>query len=158
MAFSVKFDGKKIGICTDLGFVTKLVEAQLMDCDWLYLESNHEEEMVHACSRPPLYKQRVLGRQGHISNKAAAELIRKVYSKKLKHVYLAHLSGECNSHEVALKVVSEILEKDDIKVPLSVALPGGPSHRTLFYEEDIAEESQLDIDSVSDSVKGEEET
>ena len=33
VAFTIKFKEKKIGICTDLGFVTKLVKHRLLDCD-----------------------------------------------------------------------------------------------------------------------------
>lgn len=132
VAFTVKFEDKKLGVCTDLGFVTKIVEANLRDCDWLYLEANHDEELVHACGRPLLYKQRVLSRQGHISNESAAKLIASVYSPKLKHVYLAHLSSECNNREIALKTVSEILAKAGIKVPLSVAEPHQTSKPILF--------------------------
>jgi phosphoribosyl 1,2-cyclic phosphodiesterase len=135
VAFTVRFEGMKVGICTDLGFVTKLVEAQLKECDFLYLEANHEEEMVHACSRPMLYKQRVLSRQGHLSNRAAGELIKTVYHPKLKHVYLAHLSSECNNREMALKTVGEILQKHGIAVPLSIAEPHQISKQIFFDDQ-----------------------
>lgn len=132
VAFTVKFEDKKLGVCTDLGFVTKIVETNLRDCDWLYLEANHDEELVHACGRPILYKQRVLSRQGHISNKAAGKLIAAVHSKKLKHVYLAHLSSECNNPEIAFKTVSDILIKEEIHVELSIAKPHEVSKPILF--------------------------
>jgi phosphoribosyl 1,2-cyclic phosphodiesterase len=97
--------GLKIGVCTDLGFATSLVEHNLKNCDHLYIEANHEEDMVHASSRPMIYKQRVLGRNGHLSNQNCGKLISKVACSRLKSVYLAHLSSECNSPEKALEVV-----------------------------------------------------
>jgi phosphoribosyl 1,2-cyclic phosphodiesterase len=114
VAFTIEAGGLKMGICTDLGFATTLVQAQLAGCDYLHLEANHEPSMVHACSRPMVYKQRVLSRSGHLSNEAAGHLIAQI---RPKHVHLAHLSEECNSPEVALKVVGAIAGD----IPLSIA-------------------------------------
>lgn len=117
----IKTEEYKAGFCTDLGYVTTIVRNILQDCDYLYLEANHQPSMVHACSRPMIYKQRVLGRQGHLSNESCADLLSSVYHAKLKAVYLAHLSSECNSKELALKIVSEYLEKKQQKVKLMIA-------------------------------------
>ncbi len=132
VAFTVKAEGKKFGICTDLGFATKLVEMHLKECDYIYLEANHEEEMVHASSRPMVYKQRVLSRQGHLSNRAAGELLLNVHHEGLKHVYLAHLSLECNNPATALKTVTEILAKQNKMVDISIAAPDVISKPILF--------------------------
>lgn len=110
VAFTIRYDGLKLGFCTDLGFATSLVANQLVECDYLYLESNHQPSMVHASSRPDVYKKRVLSRQGHLSNEECAELLSKIVHSKLKHVYLAHLSEECNSPQLALKIVQEKLK------------------------------------------------
>lgn len=105
VAFTIQVDGLKIGICTDLGYPTTLVRNHLKGCDYLYLEANHEPAMVHACSRPMVYKQRVLSRNGHLSNEACASLLAEVMHDGLKHVHLAHLSQECNSPMHALTAV-----------------------------------------------------
>lgn len=119
VAFIFRIGNLKIGVCTDLGFVTTLVKSHLKECDYLYIEANHEPSMVYACPRPPIYKQRVLGRQGHLSNDGCAELLDEIYHEGLKHVYLAHLSGECNHPEMAIK---KILSKlGDRKVSISIA-------------------------------------
>jgi phosphoribosyl 1,2-cyclic phosphodiesterase len=132
VAFTLTFDGIKVGICTDLGFASNLVAHHLKDCDYLYIEANHEEAMVHACARPLLYKKRVLGRQGHLSNKACAELITKIHHNGLKHIYLAHLSSECNHPDVALKTVNDHLEEHGITIPLSIAFQNTISKQILF--------------------------
>ncbi len=105
VAFTLKTDGLKIGICTDLGFPSSLVKAHLRDCDYLMVEANHEPSMVHASSRPLIYKQRVLGRSGHLSNEACANLLAEIIGEQLKHIHLAHLSQECNSEITALETV-----------------------------------------------------
>lgn len=109
VAFTVRLDSLKLGFCTDLGFVTSLVRHSLKNCDYLVLEANHEPSMVHASSRPLIYKQRVLGRTGHLSNQSAGELLHEIYHHDLKRVYLAHLSSECNNPETALQIVKSHL-------------------------------------------------
>ncbi|MEZ5315494.1 MAG: MBL fold metallo-hydrolase [Chlamydiales bacterium] len=118
VGFTLKVDGYKVGICTDLGYPTTLVKLHLKHCDSLVIESNHEPSMVHACPRPISYKQRVLGRSGHLSNEACAELLSEIYHDNLKHIHLAHLSQECNVPEVAIKKV-----KDNIgtSCPITIA-------------------------------------
>lgn len=132
VAFTLSFDGLKIGVCTDLGHVTSLVTTHLTNCHLLYVEANHKPEMVHASSRPYVYKQRVLGRTGHLSNEACGELVSNVWHDGLKQVYLAHLSSECNSPEVALSTVHGILEQKGITLPVSVAHQDRKSQATLF--------------------------
>lgn len=121
VAFTIKMKDLKLGFCTDLGFVTTLVETHLKNCDYLYLEANHEPDLVHASSRPAIYKQRVLSRSGHLSNEACGKLLSKVAHSGLKHVHLAHLSSECNAPEIALKVIGTILKENNIELNISVA-------------------------------------
>lgn len=121
VAFTIRVNGLKLGFCTDLGFVTSLVSNKLRDCDYLYIEANHQPSMVHASPRPMVYKQRVLSRTGHLSNEACGNLLSQVAHSGLKHVHLAHLSSECNSPEVALNVIRGILESHGIRLDLSIA-------------------------------------
>ncbi|MDJ0651804.1 MAG: MBL fold metallo-hydrolase [Simkaniaceae bacterium] len=118
VAFTIQIQEVKIGICADLGFATTLVRAHLLNCDYLYIEANHEPSMVYACNRPVMYKQRVLGRQGHLSNDAAVELIQEIDHPGLKHVYLAHLSSECNTPALAIQKVQEKVKRE---LSLSIA-------------------------------------
>ncbi len=121
VAFTIKTNGLKLGICADLGFVTTLVASHLQRCDYLYIEANHQPSMVHACNRPMVYKQRVLGRQGHLSNQHCAELIAEILHPHLKHIYLAHLSSECNNPDLALKIVGQKLEEHNMETGLTIA-------------------------------------
>lgn len=121
VAFTIKTAGLKLGFCTDLGFVTTLVSTQLRDCDYLYVEANHQPSMVHASARPMVYKQRVLSRTGHLSNEACGQLLSQVYHPGLKHVHLAHLSSECNTPEVAINVVQGILRAQGISIDMCTA-------------------------------------
>lgn len=108
VGFTIKTGGIKVGFCADLGHATSLIRKALQECDYLYLEANHQPSMVHACARPQVYKTRVLGKQGHLSNDDCAKLLASLLHPKLKHVHLAHLSSECNAPETALEVVSAV--------------------------------------------------
>ncbi len=121
VGFTIQVEGVKLGICADIGFVTTLVTNRLQGCDYLYVEANHQPSMVHSSSRPMVYKQRVLSRQGHLSNEECAELLCHIAHKGLKHVYLAHLSQECNSEDLALKIISEKLAVHGIPLNISIA-------------------------------------
>ncbi len=112
VAFTMTTEGIKLGFCADLGCSTTQVKHALAGCHYLYLEANHQPSMVHASSRPHIYKERVLSRLGHLSNEECGDLLVQIFHPHLKHVHLAHLSSECNAEEVALNVVrSKLLEK-----------------------------------------------
>ncbi len=127
VAFTIRAGNTKLGICTDLGCVTTLVRSQLQSCHFLFVEANHQPSMVHACNRPLIYKQRVLSRQGHLSNEECADLVASVMHSELKHIYLAHLSSECNHPELALNIVREKIESLSAKPGLSIAYQDAPS-------------------------------
>jgi phosphoribosyl 1,2-cyclic phosphodiesterase len=99
-----------IGFATDLGHTTKLVLDRIRHANALVLESNHDVKMLQDCPRRswPL-KQRILGRHGHLSNVDAAETAAQIMSAGLRHLYLAHLSRECNKPELAEHVMAEQL-------------------------------------------------
>jgi phosphoribosyl 1,2-cyclic phosphodiesterase len=121
VAFTILTGQHKFGICADLGYVTSSVRRNLKECDYLYLEANHQVSMVHACSRPMVYKNRVLGKNGHLSNEACGHLLQEIAHDGLKHVHLAHLSSECNTHETCLTTITEALESQGIELNLSIA-------------------------------------
>lgn len=132
VAFTIRLDHLKLGFCTDLGFVTSLVQHHLAHCDYLYVEANHQPSMVHACSRPKNYKDRVLGNRGHLSNEACGNLLARVADSNLRHVHLAHLSSECNSPETALSIVKSILQQHGIEIEMCTAFQEKVSRAIYF--------------------------
>jgi len=132
VAFTIKTPELKLGFCADVGFATTLVRNHLRLCDYLYLEANHEPSMVYACARPMVYKQRVLSRTGHLSNESCGNLLAEVAHEGLKSVHLAHLSSECNSPETAVRIITEILERQGINLNLCVAPQHTISQAVVF--------------------------
>jgi len=76
------------------------------------VEANHDEQMLKDARRPWVLKQRIAGRQGHLSNRQTGELVAELAGPHLQAVFLAHLSAECNRPELALGVVEGILRKN----------------------------------------------
>lgn len=103
VGFIVTVAGVRIGVVTDMGMPTQLIRARLRDCRAMVVESNHDEALLRNSKRPEYLKQRILGRQGHLSNAAAAALLAEIASPTLEAVFLAHLSEDCNRGELALK-------------------------------------------------------
>jgi phosphoribosyl 1,2-cyclic phosphodiesterase len=99
-----------VGIATDLGHPTKLVTERIRTAQVLVLESNHDVKMLQECPRRSwALKQRILGRHGHLSNATAAETVARIISADLRQLFLAHLSRECNTPQLAENVMAEQL-------------------------------------------------
>jgi phosphoribosyl 1,2-cyclic phosphodiesterase len=110
VGFLLRTAGGNIGVLTDLGHVTKLVLERVRSANVLVLESNHDVKMLQDCPhRPWALKQRILGRHGHLSNEAAADAAAEIMSPELRHLYLGHLSSECNRPEIAHRAFTQRL-------------------------------------------------
>jgi len=132
VGFTLSFDDIKFGICTDCGFATSLIKHHLQGCHYLFVEANHDPHMVYACPRPLIYKQRVLGRSGHLSNEACQELIQELLHNNLRVVQLAHLSKECNHPTKALEVVQRALDRSNHMIALHIATQDSIGERIYF--------------------------
>lgn len=121
VGFIINYDNLKFGFCTDIGFVTTLIKTFLKECNYLYLESNHHVPYVHASKRSYVYKQRVLSRQGHLSNDESISLLDEIIHENLKHICMAHISEECNSKKLILDLLKNLLEKKKIDIKYSLA-------------------------------------
>jgi phosphoribosyl 1,2-cyclic phosphodiesterase len=97
--------GARAGIAYDLGCVTEPVVDALRDLDLLVLEANHDETMLETGPYPPSLQRRIASRRGHLSNRAAGIIAKKVAHRTLKHVVLAHLSEVCNEPSLAIETV-----------------------------------------------------
>jgi len=121
VGFTIKTNKLKFAFCTDLGFVTSLVIHNLKNCDYLYIEANHSISMVQSSNRSYIYKQRVLSRQGHLSNDHCLELLEGILHPNLKHIHIAHISDECNSKELIQDLISNFLERKKSNTKFSIA-------------------------------------
>jgi len=109
--FAINRNGIKIGIATDLGIATHMVQEHLKNCAVLILEANHDPEMLANGPYPWPLKQRIMSRVGHLSNTDTKDLLEALQHKHLEHVILAHLSETNNTAEKALQEVRRALTR-----------------------------------------------
>jgi phosphoribosyl 1,2-cyclic phosphodiesterase len=106
--YEIKSNKKILGYFTDLGVYDEKIKKIVNNADALVLETNHDIDMVLKSNYPYHLKQRILGDKGHLSNIDAGLLIKNYSSEKLKTVFMAHLSQNNNTEELALKTINHI--------------------------------------------------
>lgn len=101
VGYTVRAGGKTYFHATDVGSPLDCVGVHLADADAATLESNHDPVMLARSARPESLKRRIRGPRGHLANCDAADLVRRFASPRLKSLFLAHLSSECNAPHLA---------------------------------------------------------
>ncbi len=101
VGFTVRAEGVKVAVVTDLGYLPPNVLDQLRGCDIMMIESNHDLEMLRVGPYPWMVKQRVLSKKGHLSNEALAQFFTKDYDGAATYLVLAHLSEQNNHPQIA---------------------------------------------------------
>ena len=97
--------------------------------------------MLRTGDYPPSVQQRIAGSNGHLSNRAAADLVASVMHRELRVVVLAHLSRQCNTADDARATVATALrragfggalhvaDQDEPLGPIPVVVAGGAQLR-----------------------------
>ena len=124
--FLIGENGNMLGYCTDTGVVTPHILELLMKCDAVVLESNHCPEMLANGPYPESLKRRIRSKHGHLSNKAAADVLRQL-GKEAPQVILSHLSEINNTPERAYSSAREGIGLFFEEKNLVVATQGGSS-------------------------------
>src|SRR5699024_9878634 len=101
---------KRLGVLTDLGFITPHVLATVGRCDGLLLEANHDVDMLANGVYPPHLKRRVGGRLGHLNNHQAAAFLRTIDCAALQHVIAGHISEKNNQPDLARQALAGALD------------------------------------------------
>ncbi len=114
--FLIKAENENIGIITDTGIMPERYYNILTKMNILFLESNHDEEMLLNSHRPWSLKQRILSARGHLSNEACADVLRRILNKNLKVVILSHLSEECNDPSIAYDTSFQVVAHSKTKL------------------------------------------
>lgn len=114
-------DGVRVGVAYDLGRPTAAVRYLLRNLTAIVLEANHDDVLLRTSGYPPVVQRRIAGSGGHLSNRAAAELLAEVHHPGLGVVVLAHLSRQCNSADDARATVAPALRRAGFGGTLHVA-------------------------------------
>jgi len=99
----------RLGLLTDVGFITPVIESALTLCDGLLLEANHDMAMLEHGEYPEYLKQRVGGRFGHLNNVQSAELLAKIDTSRLQHIVAMHISEKNNSPALVSPLFADAL-------------------------------------------------
>lgn len=101
VVFVIEFDGRRLGIFTDLGHRFAGLQELLESVDGAYLETNYDPDMLESGSYAWSLKQRIRGPGGHLSNAESAEMLA-ACQRRPQWVAVAHLSEENNRPELAI--------------------------------------------------------
>jgi len=112
VGFRVTDGAATLGFATDLGFVSHLVRHALRGVDLLYVEANHDEDLLLNGPYPWFLKQRIRSRHGHLSNAACAALLADLLHPGLQTVVLGHLSETNNEPRLAYEAARRSLQAD----------------------------------------------
>ena len=105
VAYRFQHGNSRVSVVTDLGKYTDYTVESLKNMDVLFLEANHDVNMLQVGPYPYYLKQRILGDRGHLSNESAGSLLFRLLNENLKAVFLGHLSKENNMPELAYESV-----------------------------------------------------
>ncbi len=103
-------DGDTLGLATDIGYVTKGIASALLGCRTVVIESNHDTDMLKNGPYPVYLQNRILGKNGHLSNADCARFLPYLAQSGTEKIHLAHLSKENNLPALALESAKEALK------------------------------------------------
>ena len=114
--FCFFYQGKKISVITDAGDICPNIIEAVKGANVIFLESNYDEKMLREGDYPYFLKNRIEGRNGHLSNRLAGDLIYKHATAELSHIFLSHLSENNNRSDIALETfLSTIKERNELQ-------------------------------------------
>jgi len=111
VGFCFRAEGVKIAMATDLGYLPDSIKFHLRSADVLLLESNHDLEMLKVGPYPWSVKQRVMGRNGHLSNSVVCEYLQSDFAASVQALILGHISDQNNHPELVRMGATEALER-----------------------------------------------
>lgn len=103
VCYRVSTEDDTLGFATDIGYVTKGIAAALLGARTVVIESNHDKEMLKNGPYPIYLQNRILSKNGHLSNDDCARFLPYLAQSGTQTIWLAHLSKENNLPSLALQ-------------------------------------------------------
>lgn len=111
--FLIEYKDSSIVYITDTGYIHRKYYPKIANKTLYMIEANHDVEMLMNGPYPYYLKQRVVGDYGHLSNEAAGNCLRKCIGNNTEYIFLAHISENNNTKEMAYSKIIEMLEDID---------------------------------------------
>ncbi len=110
-------DSCRFAYFTDLGTMPAYILEEIQNCDYYFMEANHDVRWEKVSRRPAQVIARNLSDFGHLSNDQTAEILKQVIlsdksERRTKAVMLAHISSECNSHVLVEQTIRAVVAED----------------------------------------------
>ena len=109
-------NNKSLVYITDTGYINKKYFSKLSNRTAYIIESNHDIDLLMNGNRPHYLKMRVIGDEGHISNKDCLYYLKNFVTDNTKNIVLAHISQDNNTFELALSNITSNLKVENISV------------------------------------------
>lgn len=101
--YRIESEGGSLGYATDIGHISDEVQDAIFGCDSVFIESNHDKELLATGPYPQFLKKRIAGSHGHLSNEACSHIVPVLARCGTRCITLAHLSDTNNTPDLAYK-------------------------------------------------------
>lgn len=109
----------RVGLVTDTGVATQLLVERLAGCNALFIECNHDPDMLRLGPYPWPLKQRIASRMGHLSNEQTRDALERLAHGGLEVVVGMHLSRENNLPALAKRELARPLAGSAVRVAVA---------------------------------------
>jgi len=107
--FILKSESACFGLLTDVGSITPYLVESYAQCDVLFLEFNHDFDMLWDGPYPEALKLRVGGYLGHLSNAQAIDFLKAINPHRLNTLVVSHVSEQNNDVALVDKLIRETI-------------------------------------------------
>ncbi|MCM1033350.1 MAG: MBL fold metallo-hydrolase [Odoribacter sp.] len=112
-------------VATDMGEVTPRADFYIRRATSLVIESNYDSIMLANGRYTEHLKARIRSATGHMDNSVTARYLTEIYTPRLRHIFLCHLSEDNNTPETAVATVLNALRSISI-LPAASSANIGP--------------------------------
>ena len=91
--YTFMLGGTKLSVATDMGKIDAHVAETIRGSEFVFLEANHDTEMLLTGPYPYYLKERIRGSEGHLSNEQCASLAAALARTGTTKFVLGHLSN-----------------------------------------------------------------
>lgn len=117
----VRHGDRSLAVLTDSGSWNARIAQEIRGADAIYVESNHDVDLLATGPYPVPLQRRIRGGHGHLSNDACGQLLANTLTPATRRVVLGHLSRYNNTPELALATNHGLLARAGVRPPEIIA-------------------------------------
>lgn len=122
LGFVIRDEKISMAVATDMGMIDEAVFQNISGLEFVFLEANHDENMLKTGPYPYNLKRRILSSYGHLSNEASGEMAKRLIKSGTKRIRLGHLSEQNNLSTLAYKTVRSAISQTGAKEGMDYVL------------------------------------